>query len=75
MCLWQQRERYVNLFLKVVEKLKNEDVVQKTTTGPHIREVIEHVQNFKDSPTFADMVAKLGNQVERCLPTKQARTL
>ena len=70
-CLLQQRERYVNLFLDVVEKLKNEDVVLQTTTGPRIREVLEHIQKFKDSPTFVEMVAKLGSQVEHCLPTEE----
>ena len=61
----------MNLFLDVVEKLKNEDVVLQTTSGPHIKEIIEHVQKFKDSPTFVEMVAKLGGQVEHCLPTEQ----
>ena len=60
----------MNLFMDVVEKLKNEDVLQ-ITSGPHIREVIEHAQKFKDSPTFVEMVAKLGSQVEHCLPTEQ----
>ena len=57
------------MFLGVVEKLKNEDVLQ-STTGPQIKEVLKHVQKFKDNPTFADMIVKLGSQVEDCLPTE-----
>ena len=54
--------------MNTLEKLKQEDVISKTTTELQIREIIEHVEKYKDSPNLVQMAAELCSQVECCLP-------
>ena len=64
----QQRGRYASILWDVLQKLKQEDVVSKTTTGLRIREIIEHVEKYKDSPVLVKLATELCSQAECCIP-------
>ena len=68
----QQRGNYVTILLDVLEKLKQENVVSKTTTGLWIREIVE---KYKDSPILAKLAAELCSQVECCIPGEDRECL
>ena len=64
----QQRGNYALILLDVLKKLKQEDVVSKNIIGLRIREIVEHVEKYKDSPVLAKLAAELCSQVECCIP-------
>ena len=57
------------IIVSTLEDLKKEDILEKTSKGPFLRDIIDHLLKL-DSTQIAELAIELCSELERCLPSK-----